>query len=782
MHPWRQGAPRDRANTGETLRERHVSMVRVLLRAFLLVLLLIIGLSFVLLGPGSLSWQGLASLLGIGLLVVWALARLRRGRLGQAVGLVITGVLALLAVETAETGIRENQNLLFAYTVPIAFAGLLLGRWALAGTAFASVAIVLAVHLLETAGVDWVAFDPASDEPIRTVIVFTLIIALLTLVLERFGVELMEAHDAALRRQSELEREIEWRKEAELERDRSEARFKLASEAVGVGSWSWDLETGEITWSDSLRELLEVPADQPATLEAFLAKVHPEDRPMLQQVSSDPPESSDQLEMTYRIVRAGERVIWVAARYRTLPEADGRGRQMVGVVYEITERKQAERERERLLERERIAREAAETSGARLAFLAEASHLLVSSLDFGETLRRLTDLMVPRWADWCAVDVVDGDERPQRLAVAHQDPDKVRWARAIQERYLPRPGSPTSSTAIKEGRTRYLPEISDADLVAFARDEEHLRLLRSVGFASMVVVPLKTRDRSFGALTLVTAESGRRYSKDDVLFFEELAGRAAVAVEHSRLFNEIRSLNQELEHRVELRTRELKDALSELETFAYSVSHDLRAPLRGIDGFSQALLEDYGESLQEDAVQYLRRIRAGARRMGELIDDLLNLSRLSQGSLNHEEVDLTQLAGEIVADLRGKDPARDVEVEIATGLKAHGDRRLLRVALENIIGNAWKFTGTSERPRIEVGATMQAGETVYYVRDNGTGFDMNYSDKLFAPFQRLHSAKQFEGTGIGLATVQRVLRRHGGRIWAEGKIGEGATFYFTISP
>jgi hypothetical protein len=252
--------------------------------------------------------------------------------------------------------------------------------------------------------------------------------------------------------------------------------------------------------------------------------------------------------------------------------------------------------------------------------------------------------------------------------------------------------------------------------------------------------------------------------------------------EEKRAREEIRQLNRELERRVKDRTTQLEASNQELEAFAYSVSHDLRAPLRGIDGWSMALLEDYGPKLDAQGQQYLKRVRVETQRMGCLIDDLLKLSRLSRVELQRESVDLTSLARAIAGRLREAEPARSMEFAIQEGLVAGGDIHLLEIVLSNLLSNAAKFTGPRALARIEFGQTKCSDELAFYVRDNGVGFDMIYAGNLFGAFQRLHKSTEFPGTGIGLATAQRVLRRHGGRIWADARPREGATFYFTIGP
>jgi PAS domain S-box-containing protein len=251
-------------------------------------------------------------------------------------------------------------------------------------------------------------------------------------------------------------------------------------------------------------------------------------------------------------------------------------------------------------------------------------------------------------------------------------------------------------------------------------------------------------------------------------------------VRRSRAEAELQRLNAELERRVTERTAQLAASNKELEAFSYSVAHDLRSPLRAIDGFSLAVLEDYAGRLDSKGEDYLRRIRGASQRMGQLIDDLLTLSRFTRREMQSSLVDLSALARAIAREFQQQDPGRDVTFVIAEGLTVHGDATLLQSALENLLGNAWKFTAKHRAATIEFGQTRRNGKTVYFVRDDGAGFDMAYADKLFSPFQRLHQQREFAGTGIGLATVQRIIRRHGGQVWAEGAVEQGATFYFTL--
>jgi signal transduction histidine kinase len=336
-------------------------------------------------------------------------------------------------------------------------------------------------------------------------------------------------------------------------------------------------------------------------------------------------------------------------------------------------------------------------------------------------------------------------------------------------------------------KVRQCPELDGVPVVlltAKADDDLRVRMLQE-GAQDYLIKPFAAEELRARAGNLITIKRTRDLLQKELASqlqdLEALASQITASKrEQQEMLVALRESEALLEQRVQERTGQLEAANQELEAFAYAVSHDLRAPLRGIDGFSQALLEDYGKKLDAEGQEYLQRVRAAAQRMGHLIDDLLKLSRLTRGELRRETVDLSALAQTIAAGLRSTHPERQVSFTIAQGLVVDGDARLLRVALENLLSNAWKFTSRHSEARIEFGVAQNDGRPAYFVRDDGAGFDMAYAGKLFGAFQRLHAAREFEGTGIGLATVQRIIHRHGGRIWAEGEVERGATFYFAL--
>ena len=323
------------------------------------------------------------------------------------------------------------------------------------------------------------------------------------------------------------------------------------------------------------------------------------------------------------------------------------------------------------------------------------------------------------------------------------------------------------------------PPWSDVPVLLLTRGrelQENSRLVQSLASVGNITV----LERPLSALTLFTSVQTalrtrrRQYQVRDLIDQQKEAAEALRASQR-----EVLQLNAELEQRVAQRTAELRAANGELEAFCYSVSHDLRAPLRAIDGFALSVIEHCNGALDDTALSYLERARKGVQRMQQLINDLLSLSRLSRAQMSNERVNLSALVSAIARELEQSEPGRTgVEFRITPGIWVRGDPALLRIALENLLGNAWKFTGKKPDAWIEFGLTTEQGEPALYVRDNGAGFDMAFASKLFVPFQRLHTGHDFPGSGIGLAIVQRILRRHDGEVWAEGERGAGASIYF----
>ncbi len=442
--------------------------------------------------------------------------------------------------------------------------------------------------------------------------------------------------------------------------------------------------------------------------------------------------------------------------FQTLPG------KMVAAFLDITDRKRAEVEHERLLS-------LLERRSTQLQTAAEVSKSVSTILDPEELMDQTVNLIRERF-DFYYVGLFLVDESGTHAVLRAGSGEAGR--RMLEAGHTLEVGGPSMvgwCTAHAEPRIAL-----DVGSEEIRFDNPFLPQIRSE-----MALPLLLRGQVIGALVVQSVKEAA-FSENDIIALQAMAEEVAIAIENAGLYERIRQHAAQLEQRVAERTAELAAVNKELESFAYSVSHDLRAPLRGIDGFSYVLQEDYADKLDATGQDYLRRVRAASQRMGQLIDDMLKLSRVTQGEMRRERVDLSRLAQEIADELREKQPERAVEFVIEPDLDADGDARLLQVVLENLLGNAWKFTARHPRARIEFGVAERDGERPFFVRDDGAGFDMAYADHLFGAFQRLHRVTEFEGIGIGLATVQRIINRHGGRVWAEGAMEQGATFYFTL--
>ena len=326
---------------------------------------------------------------------------------------------------------------------------------------------------------------------------------------------------------------------------------------------------------------------------------------------------------------------------------------------------------------------------------------------------------------------------------------------------------------------------STTELLAATTEAERLTRTRNRcngdGYESVALIPLRAGQESLGLLQLNDRRKGQ-FSPEVIGLWERLAGYLAVALAKFRTEEALKKANEELDIRVRERTAEYELVNKELESFSYSISHDLRAPLRHIDGFTRIFLEEYGAAVPGEGKAYLDRICKATKRMSNLIDDLLELSRITRRDLTFKTVNFSHMVQEITTELTAAFPRRQVEFAIEPGISARGDGSMLRIVLENLVENAWKYSSKKKRAAISFGMKRINGECAYYVRDNGAGFDMAHADNLFGVFQRLHRADEYEGTGVGLAIAKRIIQRHGGNLWAESRVNRGATFYFTIRP
>lgn len=421
-----------------------------------------------------------------------------------------------------------------------------------------------------------------------------------------------------------------------------------------------------------------------------------------------------------------------------------------------------------LYEHQKEMRCRAEEEERRASFLAEAGRTLLASLDYEKTLAAVVDLAVPSFADWACVDILDGSGEVRRVANKHTNPEMIRLNEELQRKFPPLETDVTR-VALRTGRPVLIEQISDRLIARYGRSPEHVEMFLRLGITSVILAPLVANERSFGLLTFVTAASGRRYGRSDFALALDLARRAALAVENARLYTESQRARQALAR-----------ANDDLHQFAYSVSHDLREPLRMLALYSQMLHRKYGCTLDSEAQAFLSFITEGAQRMDELMSDLLAYIRVADAQpVAPEPIESSAILEKAVANLSG------VIEESGAKIRANGLPRVrveeihLLQLFQNLIGNAIKYR-SEQPPVVDISSARDGSYWIVSVQDNGIGISPKYSEQIFGVFKRLHSRSEYPGTGIGLSICQKVVDRYGGRIWVESELGKGSTFSFTL--
>lgn len=542
----------------------------------------------------------------------------------------------------------------------------------------------------------------------------------------------------------------------------SEAVLARTSAIARVGGWEIDIATREIYWSAELRRILELKPDQTPTRELAKTLLAPPEWAKFHDALRGCAAAGAPFDLELQLTTAAGRELWVRVRGEALREGD-RVRTLAGALQDITDRKRAEIALQSRIDLESLI----------LAISTRMINLPADALD--EAIRTA----LRQVGEFLGVDrgyVLMFDETRTVFAAPYQ------WLAAgvapAPHRLQPQPVSQFRYAweRLLRGEVLYVPRAADLPL----REAHYRTTLAEAGVASLLAVPLVARGEVIGAVGFDRLQEGAGWGEEVLVLMKVVADIMVNAIERERASGQVRRLNEELEQRVRERTSQLEAMNAELESFSYSVSHDLRAPLRHIDGYSRLLEEEHAGALDAQGRRFLSRVRVAVERMGLLIDDLLALSRVTRAQIRIETIDLSALAEGIAQELFASEPRRAHEWKIEPGLRVHADRRLIAIVLQNLLGNAWKYTRRAAVSRVAFGQTERDGARAFFIRDNGAGFDPDYAGKLFKPFQRLHGAEEFEGSGIGLATVHRIVARHDGAVWAEGRPGEGATFWFRL--
>ncbi|MEO8335204.1 MAG: PAS domain S-box protein [bacterium] len=552
------------------------------------------------------------------------------------------------------------------------------------------------------------------------------------------------------------------RKKAEEQLRKRGKQLAHAQAIAQLGSWDWDIETNELTGSDEMYRIYGFELNTPLTTATILARIHPDDAALLRSAIDDAVIRGRDFSIEHRVIRAPGDIRHVRSQGRVVKDGDGKPMMIIGAGHDITEQKSAEAVARQLIE-ERAARTAAEGAERRAALLADASRLLGTSFDYQTTLSRLTRLAVPAIADYCTVDIVDGDGEIERVAVAHVDPAKEsllwevrRWVRTGA------PMSPHLRRALVDSRSMLIAPLTDEMTEQAVLDDEHRQVLLQLGARSLVSVPLRASGKTVGVLVLYAAESGRQFDLDDLALVEELARRAALAVENARLY-----------HEAELATRARDQMLG-------IVAHDLRNPLNTILMASELLEEVLATDANKS--RQVKMVRRAGKQMNHLIQDLLDVKRIENGRLAVEPrpVRAVALLNEAVEMLRSLAAARGIELALDDPGElpmVKADAQRIHQVFSNLIGNAIKFTPRGGK--VTVSGKLRGSDVHMGVTDTGPGIPAEQIPHVFGQFWQATGADR-RGIGLGLAIAKGIVEAHEGRIWVESTLDEGSSFYFTL--
>jgi PAS domain S-box-containing protein len=535
----------------------------------------------------------------------------------------------------------------------------------------------------------------------------------------------------------------------------SEANLRKAQEIAHVGNWSWNTKTDQIECSDEIYRIIgiEKGSFSGSLDEAMKRFVHPGDHDLVKKVlvsMNDKP-----LSFEFRVLWPDQTIhqIWVKAE-KFIPDEKSQSYLLTGIAQDITERKQAE--------------EALQRHAQRLRNLHQVDQAILLAIETPEAIARIALQHLGALLRCQRASVGTFDHQMKKISIFASETDDKTMIQSEKELSKDAFGN---LEMLQQGKIDIVEDISKLTFPGMAGD------LKGIG--SYINVPLMSVNQLIGALNL-SWKNPRSFLPEELEIAHEVAGQIAIAIEQARLRHETEQHAIELEHRVQMRTDELQASNKELEAFAYSVSHDLRAPLRGIDGFTKILMDEYGSSFDEEGHRLFAAIRDNSQRMGQLIDDLLSFSRTNRAEIKRTNVDIKNLVYAIYPDLATPAMRERIILEIGDMEKAYGDPTMIKQVWVNLLSNAIKFSSKKKKALITISCKKEERRVIYQIQDNGAGFDMRYKDKLFGVFQRLHSSKDYEGTGVGLALVERIIRRHGGEVWATGEVDKGATFSFSL--